>query len=59
MEIKKTDPDEIFRVYQGIRPTGLAPDAYEWKREGYVRTKTAKDKLGELGWDALKKFHIL
>lgn len=58
--IKSTyDPDEIFRVYQGIRPTGLAPDAYEWKREGYVRTKTAKDKLGELGWDALKKFHIL
>ena len=26
------DPHEVFRIYQGIRPTGLPPDAYEFTR---------------------------
>ena len=32
-EIKERwDPQEVFRIYQGVRPTGKAPDAYEFKR---------------------------
>ena len=50
------DPHEVFRVYQGIRPVGLAPDAYEFKRK-YIRTRSAADRLDEVSWDAVK--HIL
>ena len=52
------DPTEVFRVYQGIRPTGLPPDAYEFRRP-YKRHRTARDLAGEVGWDALKKLGIL
>ena len=53
-EIKSVwDPQETFRVYQGIRPTGLPPDAYEFKRP-YVRTRSFLDRVAELGWDALR-----
>ena len=51
------DPSEVFRVYQGVRPTGLPPDAYEMARP-YKRTRSAKDWFNELGWDLLiKKMH--
>eukprot|EP01051_Picozoa_sp_SAG22_P013112 SAG22_NODE_1435_length_4424_cov_4.592695_1_plen_596_part_10 len=54
-EIKQRwDPDEIFRVYQGIRPTGLRPDANDF-RQPYTRTRSVKDKVGEAGWDELRK----
>ena len=54
--IKTTyDPHEVFRVYQGIRPTGRAPDAYEWRREHYKRKRSAIDLLGEAGWDAVRR----
>jgi len=48
------DPDETFRIYQGVRPTGLAPDAYEWRRE-YTRTRSAADIANELAWDAVRR----
>jgi len=53
------DPNEVFRVYQGIRPSGLPPDTHEWKRTGYVRKRSAQDRLGEIGWDTLKRLGIL
>ena len=48
------DPDETFRIYQGVRPTGLAPDTYEWRRE-YERTRSATDVALELAWDAVRR----
>ena len=48
------DPHELFRVYQGIRPTGAPTDAFE-RTFHFTRTRSAKDKINELGWDALKK----
>ena len=54
----KWDPTEVFRIYQGVRPTGLPPDTYEFKRP-YVRTRTLEDRLGEVGWDAMKKLGLL
>ena len=55
----KWDPNETFRVYQGIRPTGLPPDDYEFTRPSFVRQRSAADWVGEAGWDALKRFGIL
>ena len=55
----KWDASELFRVYQGVRPTGLPPDAYEFERPGYKRRRDMRDLLGEVGWDLLKKLHWL
>ena len=55
----KWDASELFRVYQGVRPTGLPPDAYEFERPGYKRQRDLRDLLGEVGWDLLKKLHWL
>lgn len=52
------DPHEVFRVYQGIRPTGLPPDAYEFERP-YKRSRTVQERMGEVGWDLLKRGGIL
>jgi len=51
----KWDPDEVFRVYQGVRPVGKPPDAYEFKRP-FVRTRSLLDWMGELGWDFMVRF---
>jgi len=51
------DPTERFRVYQGIRPTGLPPDSHEFER-GYVRKRSLRDWLGEKGWNVMAR-HIL
>jgi len=52
------DPHEVFRIYQGIRPTGKPPDSYVFRRP-YVRTRSIKDRLGEVGWDKLKQWGLL
>jgi hypothetical protein len=49
------DPDETFRVYQGVRPTGKAPDSYEWRRD-YKRTKTCTEWMQEKTWDVMVRF---
>ena len=49
------DPEETFRVYQGVRPTGRAPDAYEWKRD-YVRQRACREWLAEKLWALLVRF---
>jgi hypothetical protein len=49
------DPTEVFRVYQGVRPSGIAPDAYEWKRE-YVRKRSAIDWAQEKAWNLLVRY---
>ena len=46
------DPHEVFRVYQGVRPTGRAPDTYEFQTN-YVRQRSWTDWLWELAWDAV------
>ncbi|KAL1510990.1 hypothetical protein AB1Y20_005815 [Prymnesium parvum] len=48
------DPEEVFRVYQGIRPTGLPPDTYEFSRP-YTRTRSVSDWLHEKMWDVLAR----
>ena len=49
------DPSEVFRVYQGVRPTGVPPDAYEWKRD-YVRKNTALDWARQKLWKFLVRY---
>lgn len=39
-----------MQVYQGIRPTGKPPDAYEFKRP-YVRERSFMQRVGEIGWN--------
>lgn len=46
------DPSELFRVYQGVRPTGVAPDNYTYTRP-YVRNMTDTERLEARTWDAL------
>jgi hypothetical protein len=54
-EVKSAwDPAEAFRVYQGIRPTGKPPDAYEFSRP-YVRGRSLIDLAGEIGWDVVAR----
>lgn len=50
------DPSEVFRTYQGIRPIGKTPDAYEFNRSSYVRRRSLADWAGEVGWDAMTSF---
>ena len=48
------DPDEVFRVYQGVRPTGVPVDAYNWTTP-YERTRTVTDVAMELAWDVARR----
>ena len=47
------DPAEVFRIYQGIRPVGFAPDAYELRRP-YVRESSLLDRMWKIGFDTVK-----
>ena len=48
------DPSELFRVYQGIRPTGVPPDDYAYTRP-YVRNMTKAERLKARAWDVVVK----
>ena len=48
------DPSELFRVYQGVRPTGVPPDNYTYTRP-YVRNMTTVERLEARAWDAMVK----
>ena len=48
----KWDAGEVFRVYQGVRPTGIEPDNYTYTRP-YVRNMSAAERAEALGWDAM------
>jgi len=47
------DPAEVFRIYQGISPVGIAPDAYELRRP-YVRESSLLDRMWKIGFDTVK-----
>jgi len=46
------DPDELFRVYQGVRPTGIPVDNYTYTRP-YVRNMSSAEIAEARGWDAM------
>ena len=48
------DPSEVFRVYQGVRPTGVPPDNYTYTRP-YVRNMTKRQQVEARAWDAVVK----
>ena len=44
----------MIRVYQGVRPTGKPPDAFEfWP--AYVRTWSLADRLMEAAWSLMAR----
>ena len=48
------DPSELFRIYQGIRPTGVPPDNYTYTRP-YVRNMTKAERLKARAWEVMVK----